>query len=216
MKGRYGDGKNSTIMVRNDIWIRIEFNTNNQYEGTDELLEELREICPVQAPTKWYPAACSGLELVLALNFNLSLTAFINNVLIPGAEFAGVGAVAKRVWKCFEKFYRRNKAIELKKLELTFDDVTLLFKNVMSHDALLKFYCDFPEHLCYLEGEGIKNICNIRLPYISEIDEATGKVSYREWSLEDGDDEVIFWMVDYERGLEKCFYNPQKREVIIL
>lgn len=64
-----------------------------------------------------------------------------------------------------------------------------------------------------MESEGIKNISKIRLPYIEDIDEDTGKVSYREWSLKDGDDEEIFWKIVYER-LEICFYNPRKKEVI--
>ena len=75
----------SFIMMNNSgLWIRIEFNTYNQYNGADGLISELREICPVQAPTRWYPAACTGLEFVLGLNLNLSLSAFLNNVLIPG------------------------------------------------------------------------------------------------------------------------------------
>lgn len=202
------------MMNNSGLWIRIEFNTYNQYEGADELISDLREICPVQAPTRWYPAACSGLEFVLGLNFNLSLSAFLNNVLIPGVEFAGVCAAAKAVWKCFERFYKKNEAIEIKELELTFDDVTILLEDVLSYGALLQLYREFPEHLRHLESEGIKNISKIRLPYIKDTDEDTGEVSYRAWSLEDSDDDEIFWKIVYELGLEICFYNPRKKEVI--
>lgn len=80
-------------MENNSAWIRIQFNKDNQYEGSEELVKELKEICPVQVSTKWNPSACTGLELLLTLNFNLSFGAFLNNVLIPGAEFAGVCAL---------------------------------------------------------------------------------------------------------------------------
>lgn len=201
-------------MQNNGIWIRIEFNTNNQYEGTDELLRELRQICPVQAPTRWYPAACTGLEFVLALNLNLSLSAFLNNVLIPGVEFAGVCAAAKRVWRCFEKFYRRNKEFEIKELELTFDDITLLLMDLTSYGALLRFYHELPGHLRRLESEGIKNISEIKVPYVQYTDEDNGEMSFREWSMDDDVDEDLYWRIVYERGLEVCFYNPQTRAVV--
>lgn len=201
-------------MENNGIWIRIQFNTNNQYEGADELVSELKEICPVQTSTKWYPAACTGLEMLLSLNLNLSLSAFLNNVLIPGAEFAGVCAAAKAIWKSFDKFYKKNEVIELNEFSLNFDDVTILLKNVMSYGALQKFYEELPEHLRHLESDGVKNISEITLPYIEQIDDETGKISYRRWSLEDGDDEDLLWKIDYERGLEKCYYSPRKKEVI--
>ena len=201
-------------MESNGIWIRVQFNTNNQYEGADELVKELKQICPVQASTKWYPAACTGLEMLLSLNFNLSLSAFLNNVLIPGAEFAGICAAAKAIWNSFDKFYKKNEVIELNEFSLNFDDVTILFKNVMSYEALKKFYEELPEHLQYLDKEGVKNIREIKLPYIEEIDDETGKIGYRTWSLEDGDDEELLWKIDYERGLEKCYYNPRKKEII--
>lgn len=200
-------------MENNGIWIRIQFNTNNQYEGADELVSELKEICPVQLSTKWYPAACTGLEFDLALNFNLTLSAFLNNVIIPGLEFAAVCKAAVAVWKCFESFYKKNEAIEIKELELTFDDVTLLFEDVMSYGALLKFYNELPDHLRYLERNEVKNISKIKLPYIKYTDEEAGKELYREWSLEDDGDEEIFWKITYERGLEKCYYNPLKKEI---
>lgn len=202
-------------MENNGIWIRIEFNTNNQYEGTDELLKELRGICPVQASTKWYPAACTGLEFDLALNFNLTLSAFLNNVVIPGLEFAAVCKAAVAVWKCFEKFYKKNEAIEIKELELTFDDVILLFNDVMSYGALLKFYNELPDHLHYLKSKGVENIRKIKLPYIKYTDEDSGKETYREWSLEDGNEEELFWKISYERGLNSCLYNPKKKEVMV-
>ena len=201
-------------MDNSGTWIQIQFNTYNLYDGSDELVRELKEICPVQASTKWYPAACTGFELLLSLNFNLSLSEFLNNVLIPGAQFSCVCAAAKTIWKCFDKFYKKNHAIEIHELNLTFDDVTFLFENVMSYDAMRKFYDELPEHLQHLESENIKNISEIKLPYIEEKDDETGEISYREWSLEDGDEEELFWSITYERGLERCLYNPQKKEVI--
>lgn len=202
-------------MENNGVWIRIQFNLNNQYEGADKLVNELKQICPVQTSTKWYPAACTGLEMMLSLNFNLSLAAFLNNVLIPGAEFSGVCATAKAIWKCFDKFYKKNESINLQEFSLNFDDVTILFKEVMSYGALQKFYEELPGHLRNLNNKSVRNISEITLPYIEKTDEETGKISYRRWSLEDGDDEEILWKIDYECGLEKCYYNPKKKEIIV-
>lgn len=203
-------------MENNGIWIRIQFNDYNRLEDTEELVAGLKEICPVQVSTKWYPAACTGVEFFLALNFNLSLSAFVNNVIIPGAEFAAICKAATAVWKLFDKFLKKNESFDLQKLELTFDDITLVFHNVMSYGALLKFYKELPEHLRVLQQEKIENILTIKLPYIEEIDDETGETSFREWTLEDEDEEVIFWKVLYELGCEKCYYNPDKREVITL
>ena len=201
-------------MESNGVWIRVQFNTNNQYDGADELVSELKQICPVQSSTKWHPAACTGLEMDLTLNFNLTLSAFLNNVVIPGAEFAGVCAAAKAIWKCFDKFYKKNEAIDIQEFNLNFDDVTILFKDVMSYSALQRFYEELPEHLNYLAKEGVKNISEIKLPYIEVIDDETGKIKYRSWSLEDGDDEELLWKIDYERGLEKFYYNPRRKEIV--
>ena len=201
-------------MENNSAWIRIQFNTDNQYEGSEELVKELKEICPVQVSSKWYPSACTGLELLLTLNFNLSFGAFLNNVLIPGAEFAGVCALARAIWKSFDKFLKRNEAFDFQKLEFNFDDVTLVFLNVMSYGALLKFYKELPEHMDVFNKNGIKNVSLIKLPYIEDPTEEKGKGIFREWTLEDEDKEEIFWKVIYERGLEKCFYNPNNREIV--
>ena len=201
-------------MENNSAWIRIQFNTYNQYEGSDELIKELKEICPVQVSTKWYPSACTGLELLLSLNFNLSFNAFLNNVLISGTEFAGVCAIAKAIWRCFDKFLKKNEAFDFQKLELNFDDVTLVFLNVMSYGALLKFYMELPKHMDVFNKNGLKNVSMIKLPYIQDPSDEKDKKSFREWILED-EEEEIFWKVIYERGLERCFYNPNNREIVI-
>lgn len=200
-------------MENNGVWIRIQFNTYNLYEGSDDLVKELKEICPVQSSTKWYPAACTGYELLLSIDFNLSLSAFINNVLIPGAEFAGVCYAAKSIWKIFDKFITKNDTIEIQELNLNFDDVTIEIESVMSYTALQKVYNDISDHLQYLESKNIKDIYKIKLPFIKDIDDKD-KPYYRKWSLEDGDDEELFWEIIYERGLERCFYNPNLKEII--
>lgn len=202
-------------MENNGIWIKIQFNDYNQLENTDELVTELKKICPVQASTKWYPAACTGMEFLLSLNLNLSFSAFLNNVLIPGLEFAGFCKVLHAVWNCFDKFFKKNEGFDLQKLELTFDDVTLIFYNVMSYGALLRFYYDMPDHIKYLENHDIHNISLIKLPYIEYTDDETDEKSYREWSLEDGCEDELYWKIIYERGCERCYYNPNKKEITV-
>lgn len=84
----------------------------------------------------------------------------------------------------------------------------------MSYGALLKFYKELPEHMDVFNKNGLKNVSLIKLPYIEEPTEEKGKGIFREWTLEDEDKEEIFWKVIYERGLERCFYNPNNREIV--
>ena len=201
-------------MENSGAWIRIEFNTNNQYEGAEELVRELKETCPVQSSTRWHASYCTGLELLLSLNFNLSLTAFLNNVIIPGAQFALTCAAVKSIWKIFENFYKKNQAIQIDRLEINFDDVTIIVEYVMSYGKLVKLCQEFPEHHKILESHGIMNICKIVLPYIENEGEDADRKPYRLWSLEDDDENEIYWRIVYERGLETCFYKPSQKVII--
>jgi len=48
--------------MTNDIWIKITFNSKEQVEGKNELIEELRQVCVVQERKLWYPSCDSGAE----------------------------------------------------------------------------------------------------------------------------------------------------------
>ncbi len=193
--------------MENRIWIQIQFNNYNQYDGCEELIEELKEICPVQERKKWYPSAGTGLELLLALNFNLSLSAFLNNVFIPGLEFAGVVKAANLIWKSFDKFLKKNEEFEIHQLELTFDDVVIKVEGCPTYGMLLNLYQQLPHHLEVLKGNGLEDICEIKLPYIMNTDGEADKKTFEVAYWDDNENEHL-WRIRYNLGCETVFYKP--------
>lgn len=200
--------------MESGIWIRIQFNNYNQYEGSKELISELKQVCIVQDCKKWYPSACTGLELLLGLNFNLTLLEFLNNVVIPGAEFAGIVAASRKIWKAFDKFIKRNEeTFELLHLELTFDDVVIKIENRPTYGYLLNLYQQLPHHMSVFKKEGIEELSEIRLPFIEIIDEETGRQKYVV-AYENTLEETHLWRLKYLYGCETVFYNPSKEQFV--
>lgn len=64
----------NTEKMSKDIWIQLTFNSNGNFEGKDELIEDIRKVCVVQERKEWYPAACNDAEFFAILNLiSLSL-----------------------------------------------------------------------------------------------------------------------------------------------
>lgn len=200
-------------MENNAIWIRIQINNYSLLEGQDELISELSELCIVQAKKKWYPAACTGCEFLVALNFNLTLEAFLNNVLIPGAELWAFTKICRKVWDTFSKFLKKNEGFDLQNLELCFNDVTIRVVGSPTYGTLVKLYQSFPHHFEILKKKEITEMSEIILPYTECIDEESGETTY-DWTYWDTPEEKLLWKIRYLLGCETCYYCP-KKEIII-
>ena len=199
--------------MENNLWIRIEFNDYNLLQGKDELLNELREVCTVQSRNKWYPAACTGLEFLVDINFNLTLQEFVNNVIIPGFEYWVVGKAFSKIWSAFKAFLEKNKEYDIQSLKLYFNDVVITFRGSPSYGTMMKVYQSLPRHLDILQENGITEISEIRFPYCEVVDEETGEKTYKE-SFWDNTDDDLLWKVRYMLGCESCYYNPNTEKVI--
>lgn len=201
------------IFMENKTWIRIGFNNACYLEGKDELLKELREVCPVQSRDEWLPSAFPGFELFLDINFNLNLHDFINNVVIPNAEFIGLIKVCKQIWTAFKSFLDKNEEYDFQHFNLYFDDVVIVFRGNPSYGTMMKVYQSLHHHLDVLEKNNITEISEIRFPYCEEENEKTGETEYME-TYWDNEDKELLWKVKYMLGCETCFYNPQKESII--
>ena len=197
----------------NQIWIRIEFNNDCHLQGKEELLDELREVCPVQVRNKWYPSAFPGLEFLVSLNFNLSLAEFVNNVVIPNVEFLALYKVCSKVWDAFRRFLEKNKDFDLQQLNLTYDDVVIRFKGSPNYVAMVQFYQNIGHHLQVLQNNNITDIFEISLPYAEVEDDEKGSKSIREvwWDYPDAD---LLWKIKYMLGCETCYYNPVNETIV--
>ena len=200
--------------MENKIWIRIEFNDYCLMEGRDELIAELKKVCPVQVRKKWYPSFCTGMEFFLSLNFNLNLVDFVNNVIIPGAELWALQKVCGKIWSAFKTFLEKNEDYDIQQLDLTYDDVVIRFKGSPNYVAMLQFYQTIAHHLQVLKHNEINNIFEISLPYAEIEDDENGSNIIREigWDYPDAD---LLWKVKYLLGCETCYYNPAKEIVVI-
>lgn len=200
--------------MSNDIWIQLTFNSNGDFEGKDELVEKLREVCVVQVRKEWYPAACTGAEFFAIINLNLTFTAFLNNVLIPGAEFWAFTTACKVIWKAFGNFLKKNGGFELQTLTLTFNDVTIVVNETLDnhYGFLVKLYQILPKNWVKFQELGIKDIIKIELPiFPNDLNDDLLK-EYCTDGVETPDN--CLWMISHELGLESCYYSPAKMKIV--
>ena len=200
--------------MNNDIWIQLTFNSNGEFEGKEELIEELRQVCVVQEHKKWYPAACTGAEFFAALNFNLTFTAFMNNVLIPSTEFLLFTAACKAIWNAFSTFLKKNEGFELQKLTLTFNDATIVVNETLDnhYGFLVKLFQSLPKHWAKFQELGLNDIIKIELPVLPNDRNADLLEKYCTEEVVTPDN--CLWLIRYELGFENCCYSPAKMEIV--
>lgn len=198
----------------NDIWIQLTFNSNGDFEGKDELIEELRQVCVVQERQKHYPAACTGAEFFAALNFNLTFTSFLNNVIIPNVEFLAFIVACKAIWKAASTFLKKNEGFELQTLTLTFNDATIVVNETLEnhYGFLVRLFQSLPKHWTKLQALGLKNINRIELPVLPTDDSVELLEKYCTEEVETP--ENCLWLIRYELGLEHCYYCPAIMDVV--
>lgn len=199
-----------------NIWIKLTFNTYNLLEDKEELVEELRKECTVQEKQHWYPAVCSGTEFLAEILINSPLSEFINDIVIPGLAWDMLKTSIKNIVKSFATFIEKNKEFDLQELKFTFNDIVLTINGVdgNNYGNLLKLYNSLPAHLKTFNRLNIKNIIGIELPFIeSEETDKYGNKEYYYPPLDTPETEIL-WKITYHYGLDVCYYNPTRKEVI--
>lgn len=191
------------------LWIRLNFNSYNTLKGKDEFVKELREEYIVQVRDVWYPAACEGTEFVMQV---LAHIEGLKDSAIYAIELDIIAACFKKLWKSLTKFTESNDSYYLT-LELTFDEITFKFHDVCpgNYGSLMQLIAHIHEHLQILRHNQIDHICHIDVN-CNVPEELIEKKNY-EFS-----DYSIFqksiWKIDYERGLESCYYDSSSRLII--
>lgn len=198
-----------------NLWIRINVNAYSILEGTDDLVNELKENYPVQFRKEWHPAACEGTEIVFQFFADINLRSLLSNVVLPGVAFDIIKIIFKKVWDALQRFIECNRAIDIQSLEFLFNDITIRIENVGKNNYLnlVQLFQVLYRHITIMESNGIKEISLIRLPVIGE--EAVELVVQEEMKNGQKFTDCI-WFVQYGLGCEKCYYNSKTEDIIII
>ena len=198
---------------KTNIWIRINVNSYSILEGTDDLVNELKENCPVQFRKEWHPAACEGTEIIFQFFADINLRSFLSNVVLPGVAFDITKIIFKKVWNALQRFIECNRAIDIQSLEFLFNDITISIENVGKNNYLnlIQLFQELYRHIKILESKGIKEISLIRLPVVGK--ESVGLDVQEEVKSGQKFTDCI-WFVQFGLGCENCYYNSNTEDII--
>ncbi|MBQ9636531.1 MAG: hypothetical protein IJV36_01375 [Prevotella sp.] len=193
------------------IWLRVTFNSYSNLDKKEELLSELRKICPVQESEEWYAHACTGMEFLVELFINSPLGEFVKGIVIPGLAWDATKLALKKVNSLFASFMEKNEGFDLQRLQLSFDDVTIVVHGIESYAFLLRLYQMFPQHLPVLEKLQVTGISKIELPFVESGDvDKYGNKEYIYPPLDTPEADYL-WRIIYHLGLDKCYYKPETK-----
>ena len=193
------------------ITVRVKAYTTCYVEGIDELEEELRRMYNVQHEEKWTPACCDPFELGLGVTICGCFLKFMTEIVIPGLEWDATKYVFSSLWKGIEKLSKRTEGFEIRSMEFKFDDITIEVDDVMANNygSIMQLFMKMYDNVQYLSSKGIKNINEIKVPYVLNENTDNGFspaepcVNY----------EHFWWKVWYSFGCEYLFYNPDSKEM---
>lgn len=201
-------------MEESNIWIKITFNSCGEFEGKDEFLEELREVCVVQERELWYPAACTGGEFFAEVLIDSPLAHFVKDVVICGVAWDLLKAACTKIWEAFSRFAKKNEGFDLQTLTLAFNDTTVKVNGTLGnhYGFLVSLFHSMPKHWARFQQLGLKDIIEIELPVLpNEDNEELLQCYYTE---EDTTPENCLWHIQYELGLETCYYSPALMKIV--
>lgn len=200
--------------MTNDIWIKITFNSKEQVEGKNELIEELRQVCVVQERKLWYASADTGAEFFAEVLFNTPLGQFVQNVVIGGLVWDALKMSCAKIWDAFSTFAKKNGSIDLQSLTFSFNDATVKINGTLgdNYGFLVRLFQSLPKHWAKFQELGIKDIIKIELPVLPNDHSVELLEKYCTEEVETP--ENCLWMIRYELGLESCYYSPAKMEIV--
>lgn len=200
--------------MTNDIWIKITFNSKEQVEGKNKLIEELRQVCVVQERKLWYPSCDSGAEFFAEILINSGLGLFIQKVVIPGLEWDAIKYACSKIWDAFTKFSKKNGGVDLQALTLSFNDATVKVNGTLGDNYLflVRLFQCLPNHWTKLQELGLKNVVRIELPVLPN--DNSVELLEKYCTDEDETPENCLWYIKYELGLETCYYCPALMKLV--
>lgn len=196
-----------------NIWIRIDVNYYSLLEGTDELVKELKTICPVQFRKTWYPAACDGTEIFFQFFTDSVFGSFMSNVVFAGVAYDITKSIFKKVWESIWLFFERNSSILVQNIDFVFDDITICIERIDKNNYLnlALLFKEFHIHIKKLNSNGINGISYIRLPIVGE-ESAIFDIPENIRSGEKFTDSI--WYIKYDLECNICYYNSNKKEIL--
>lgn len=199
--------------VSQNLWVKLLFNSNGTFQGKEEFIDDLQDICVVQVREKWYPAACTGYEFLAEILINVSVTDFIKDVVIAGATWDVLKMACSKIWGVFIRFVQNNEELDLQSLTLSFNDVTIVIHDALEdkNSFLISLYQCLPCHWIKLKELGVDNIIKIELPSMpKQRDDLLGFIDDSEKQTP----ENCLWLINYELGLESCYYSPRHQKLL--
>lgn len=201
--------------MEKNVWIEIEFVSTFRLEGKDELVSELKENYNVQARDKWLPAACEDTEMFFRILLNSPLGEFFQQIVVPGLQWDLTKSAIALAFTALTKFVKRNKEVNIQKLDLAFDDIIIRvedIRNEVTYGHLAQLFSELYKHVTYLRSQGLEGIVQIILPFEADTDE-NGNPFYIS-STSEAPYTKQLWKVIYENGCMDCYYNPELQKIM--
>ena len=205
--------------METNVWINITFNADNRIEGKDEFLGALKqEGVIVQEREKWIPAFGTGLEIPsFYVLVNSTIVKTIVGMLAGGMLYDMVEKYIPHLFTSLHKLQSQNKELTIGCLDFEFNDITIKLKDLRNVDyiSLLNAFVDMPNHIEYLNQNGISAIKEISLPY--ELNVNYSEDDTRKYIAPDEftDNTEYLWRIEYYKGCEHCYYNPRTHAITI-
>ena len=192
-------------------WLEVKIGINNQIIDFEKFISNLESLGSVHIRKKWLPAACTGHEVWLIVKWGLEIW-------LSGKLYDVLKAYERKLLKYLESLFSVNhEDMELKTLNIEYDDTTITFNNINNHVLvrLSSFFNNLQKNLRILESKGVQNIDKISFPIFGDelenVCKKDNKINdYDIW----GKDYFKIWSITYDFGLSKVLYDSEKEDII--
>ena len=192
-------------------WLEVKIGINNQIIDFEKFISNLESLGSVHIRKKWLPAACTGLEIWLIVKWGLGIW-------LSGKLYEVMKVYERKLLKYLESLFSVNhEDMELKTLNIEYDDTTITFNSINNHVIvrLSSFFNNLQKNLRILESKGVQNIDKISFPIFGDelenVCKKDNKINdYDSW----GKDYFKIWSITYDFGLSKVLYDSEKEDII--
>lgn len=192
-------------------WLEVKIGINNQIIDFEKFISNLESLGSVHVRKKWLPAACTGLEVWLIVKWGLGIW-------LSGKLYDVMKVYERKLLKYLESLFSVNhEDMELKTLNIEYDDTTIIFNSINKHVLvrLSSFFNNLQKNLRILESKGVQNIDKISFPIFGDelenVCKKDNKINdYDNW----GKDYFKIWSITYDFGLSKVLYDSEKEELL--
>jgi hypothetical protein len=205
----------------NDIFIRYKCNSQINDSG---FKVELEKNYKVQTKPIYIPSATEGGEMWFQIFLNIDFKSFILGAVASGLawDLIKIGTknyFLKPLLSAIDSLIKQNtdnSSIDFKRIEFEFDDVTIRIIGIKSQHFIKSkaIFSKIFEIVPKLENNDLGILSDIVLPYIQTDSE------YKPFTIIDENEDLPlseylkYWLIEYNLGLDRYFYDIEKHEII--